>query len=353
MSEQRRPQRVARLTAVCIAVAAVAAGVLVEAPAHASTSGGCGLGSVELGAAGLVIAPIGSTGDTTAPTAPAPAPQPSAADRPVQPVQPVQEPVTAPSTGSVPVASPAPIAPTPTPQAVATSTPTGSVGTAGATLPAAAPVADVDLVRSSPAVYPVRDGYRDSVRFAVHALDAEGHLVPVTGTAVLSRGRSTVRTWTLAGTTAVISWDGRDHHRVRPGVYTLRVTARSADGSHETAVTRVRVVGKQLRHRQITVRQNVGSRSTTAELPKRVAAAFAVGPVTVRVRTDASVSGRAALTFSNEGVTRAIRLRDGVHVTKPFALFKGFEKVAIGHRWAKGAAKLHSVKAVWSYSELR
>ena len=146
---------------------------------------------------------------------------------------------------------------------------------------------------------------------------------------------------------------GRVHGRVRTGVYTLRVTAQSADGRRETAESRVRVVGKQLRHRQMMVRQDVGSGSTTAALPKRVAAAFAVGPVSVRVRTDASVTGPAALTFSNDGVTRSIRLRDGVHVTKRFALFKGFEQVAIGHRWAKGAAELRSVEAVWSYSELR
>jgi hypothetical protein len=328
-------------------VAAIAGGVLTGAPAQAaSASSGCGLGGVVLGSAGLVIAPIGCTTGTTA-DGPAPTPAPSTSAAPAVP--PVAGP-TAPTAPAVPTDAPVVAGPTPEPSAPVEG---GGIGTRGTALPTPAPVAELDLVRSSPAVYPVRDGYRDSVRFAVHALDADGHLVPVSGTAVLSRAGSTVRTWSLAGTTSVLTWDGRVHGRVRTGVYTLRVKAWSADGRHETAVSRVRVVGKQLRHRQMMVRQNVGSRSTTAALPKRVAAAFAVGPVTVRVRTDASVTGPAALTFSNDGVTRSIRLRDGVHVTKPLALFRGFERVAIGHRWAKGAVELRSVKAVWSYSELR
>jgi hypothetical protein len=202
-------------------------------------------------------------------------------------------------------------------------------------------------------VYPVHDGYRDTVRFAVHARDSGGRRVPVTGTAVLARAGATVRTWRLSRSTALLTWDGRVHGRVRTGVYTLHVAVRSADGSRATAVSRVRVVGKRLRHRRVVVRQDVGSRSTTAALPKRVAAAFAVGAVTVRVRTDASVTGPAALTFSDDGVTRSIRLRDGVHVTEPVPLVTGFERVAIGHHWAKGTVELRSVEAIWSYCELR
>ncbi|RIX30203.1 hypothetical protein [Amnibacterium setariae] len=345
MTEQGKRQRIARLTAVCVAVAAIAGGVLTGAPAQAATaSSGCGLGGVALGSAGLVVAPIGcTTGSTT--DGPAPMQTPPTPSAPSAPT--VAEPGVPPTTE--PVAAPVAAAPAPEPSAPTA----GGIGTRGTAAPAAAPVADLDVVRSSPAVYPVRDGFRDDVRFAVHALDADGHLVPVTGTAALTRAGRTVRTWTLTGATSVLTWDGRSHGRIRAGVYTLHVSAWSADGSRETAVSRIRVVGKQLRHRQMMVRQNVGSGSTTAALPKRVAAAFAVGPVSVQVRTDASVSGPAALTFSNDGVTRSIRLRDGVHTTKRFALFKGFEKVAIGHRWAKGAAKLRSVKAVWSYSELR
>ena len=350
MSEQGTTRTRLRAAAVGVAVTAVLGGLLAASPAHAATpAAGCGLAGVSLTAGGLTIGALGcSTG-----AAPAPDPTPSTTAQPVHdPVArsiPTSEPTpeaTAPVDADLPTTTSTPAEPAPAP----TATPEPVATTVSAPV---RPMMDLDLDRSSPSVYPIHDGYRDTVRFALHGLDADGHVVPVTGSAVLRHAGRTVKRWTFSGTRSVLTWDGRVAHRVRTGVYTLAVTAWTADGVRRSATSRVRVVGKQLEHREITVRQNVGSRSGAAALPKRVAAAFAVGPVSVRIRTDATVRGPAELVFTNDGHTRSLRLRDGVHVTKAFPLFRGFERVRIDHRWAKGAARLHSLKAVWSYSVLR
>ena len=66
-----------------------------------------------------------------------------------------------------------------------------------------------------------------------------------------------------------------------------------------------------------------------------------------------ALHGPAELIFSNDGGTRkVVRLRNGVHTTRPTVLPPGFERVTITRSWRKGAARLTSLQAIWTYSVL-
>jgi hypothetical protein len=214
-------------------------------------------------------------------------------------------------------------------------------------------LAAIDLRRGSSAVYPVKDGYHDTVRFGINPRNLAGQAVPVEGVAVLTRGGTAVKRWALDGTKTIIDWNGRVRDAVKPGVYRLAVTAWSPDGSMRTASTRVRVEAEHLEKRTMTVRSNVGSASLTASMPKRLLNAYTMGTVKLQVRTDAEVSGRATLIFSNGSRSASLRLRDGVHTSPKMTVPQGFERVTITHRWKPGTVRLKSVKAIWSYSVLR
>ena len=213
-------------------------------------------------------------------------------------------------------------------------------------------LSNVTITRSIDSVYPVKDGYLDTVKFAVSATNAAGDLVPVQGTAILSRGTTPVKSWTLDASNTVLSWNGRVAGRIRAGVYTLLVSAWSPDGSTRTMENRIRVLSKHVEQRAMTVDSIMHGNDTQAEMPEHVMEAYAKGPVTVRVRTVAKVRGAAELVYSNDGVVRSIRLLDGVHTTKPLIVPKGSERVSITHRWAKGTARLQSAKAIWTYYAL-
>lgn len=214
-------------------------------------------------------------------------------------------------------------------------------------------LADLSLVRSSNTVYPVKDGYRDSVKFAIRAMNAAGKAVAVEGSVVLSKAGKDLKTWALDGSKAVIDWNGRVGKRIDPGLYTLKVTAWSPDGSTRTSSSMVRVLSKHLEQRAIVVRSSVGAKSVAASLPRELLKAYATGEaVTVRIRTDAVVHGPAKLTFTQNGVSRSVALKNGVHTTKSLPVPAGFDHVTISHDWAKGDARLRSLKAIWSYYKL-
>ena len=325
------PTRRRALTAVvCSVVVAVTGGALLSGPAYASdiTSGvGCATTRV-LG--GLTIGDVDCGAPTAAGTA-----TPTAAPVPAAPVPAAHE-ETASTAGSTSGATTRP----------------ASARTATQSSAGSAPLADVTVRSSTDSVYPVRDGYLDDVRFEVRALGAAGQLVPVEGTAILSKGSAVASTWTLDTATTVLTWDGRVGGKIRRGVYTLLVTLYSADGSTRTTVNRIRVLTKHVVRRAVVVHSVVRGNDTQAAMPAQVLKAYAKGTVTVRVRTVAKVQGRASLVYSNDGVARSIALRDGVHTTKPLIVPKGFEHVTITHRWAKGAAKLKSANAIWTYYTL-
>lgn len=244
-----------------------------------------------------------------------------------------------------------------TTQGVASTTTTDATGgtsssVSAAVAPTKTKLASLSVLRSSNTVYPVKDGYRDSVRFAVRAMNLAGTFVPVVGSAVLTKAGKDVETWHIDGSTQVITWDGRVGDTVRTGLYTLQVSAWSSDGSTLVEQTKVRVLSKHLEKRAMVVRSNVGAKSVAADLPHRLLKAYAAGEVTCRIVTVASVRGPAELVFSSPGVTRSVALKNGSHTTKALPVPQGFSHVTISHDWAKGDAHLKSLKVIWTYYTL-
>lgn len=342
MDEKPRTDRRTRRRALGAACAAlIAGGTLLAVPAHASTSDGTCAPVVATGTGSSAIRlPVGgaltlgvmrcatTSGD---PIEPAPAPTVAVEPTPAVPL-PADPPTASPGGSSTTiVAAPAP---------------------AVTAVPPPTALADIALERSTTTVYPVKDGYRDAVRFSVRTIDGTGAAVTVRGTATLSRAGRTVRTWRLDGKRSLLTWDGRVHGAVRAGVYRLAVTAWSGDGTRRTATTTVRVVADHLRRDAVVVRSTIGASDITAAMPKRLIAAFAKGAVSCRVRTVASVKGPAKLVFSNDGVSRSLRLRNGTHTTPALVVPKGFEQVTIHHRWKRGDVHLKSVQAIWTYYSL-
>lgn len=130
-------------------------------------------------------------------------------------------------------------------------------GTAGATtssdLTLAAGVRpalrSVGLKRSVATVFPVRDGYRDSVTFTVRGSTTTGRAIATTGTAVLKRGRQIIQRWRLSSSSARVTWNGRDHGKAVAGRYTLTVRQRGLTGSTRSASTTVTVDRRSLHSR--------------------------------------------------------------------------------------------------------
>lgn len=356
MNGQPKPGSIARRramsVAVCAAIAVVAGGLLLAAPAQADVisaspcttpstlvdSSGSGTGVIDLGTSGTGLtvgvdcaSTVGLGGGGT-----------SATSTPVA------------TTGSGTSTEPSTTATDPTVIATAPAESAGTASNSVSTASAASSqqLASLAVMRSSNTVYPVKDGYRDSVRFAVRAINASGAYVPVVGSAVLRRGSATVKSWAIDGSTKLITWNGRVGRSIKAGLYTLTVIAWSADGSRLTERTMVRVLTKHLVRHAMVVRTNVGTKSVSADLPRALLKAYATGVITVRVRTVASVRGPARLVFSNDGVVRGIALRNGTHTTKALPMPQGFSHVTITHDWKKGDAHLTSLKAIWTYSTL-
>jgi hypothetical protein len=232
------------------------------------------------------------------------------------------------------------------------SVPLAAPVSAATAVASAGTLAAIDLDGGETAVYPVKDGYHDTVRFAIHPLNVTGTAVPVHGAAVLTRQGKTVERWRLDGTKSLITWNGRVGTAIKAGTYRLSVTAWSPDNSRKTAFTNVRVVAKHLVKRTVVVRSKVGASSVTASMPKRLLNAYTMGKVTLRIRTVATVSGPASLVFTNGSVTRSVPLHDGTYTTPTLSIPQGFERVTIRHGWAPGTAHLKSVVAIWSYNAL-
>jgi hypothetical protein len=264
-------------------------------------------------------------------------------------------------TGTPTHATPAVTGPVPTtPPTAPTTTSSTTPATAGApaagsalTVAAAAgtPIATVQLSRSAATVYPVKDGYRDSVRFDVRGFTADQQPVGVTGTAELKKSGSTVKSWSLNGANTSLTWNGRVGSAVKTGVYTLLVTARSNDGTTHTASTTVQVLSQHLVTRTATAKSKVTAKATTATMPKAVKKALALGRVSLRLRTVATVHGKASLVFASGSAKRSIALRSGTRTTAALAVPKSFSKVTVEHVWKKGT-RLRSATAIWSYKAL-
>lgn len=211
----------------------------------------------------------------------------------------------------------------------------------------------VHVLRSSDEVYPVVDGFEDSVRFRVLGADTVGAAVAVSGTAALTHAGRIVRTWDLDGSTTVLTWDGRVHGAVRPGSYSLAVTAWSSDGSTVRSVSMVRVIGKRVVRKQLTVRTPLHGTVAVDAVPRNLLKAYAIGDVLLRLRTAATVHGTARLIVRGPGGSRIIALRNGVHTTAAIPVPLGFVPVTVEYEELAGRSSLRSLTSVWSYPTLR
>ncbi|WP_375389927.1 hypothetical protein [uncultured Amnibacterium sp.] len=263
-------------------------------------------------------------------------------------------PVTVPTVSPSTPGTPGPTTPSATPTSSAPSTtapaPTGAP-TAGST--SSTKLSTVKVSTSSSTVYPAARGYSKSrVTFSVKGLTSTKGTVKITGKAVLKKGSKVVKTWKISSTTSKITWNGRIGKKVKAGVYTLTVTAWSADGTKKVTTMKVRVSAKHLVTRTISVPSKNLTGASTAALPAKVAKAFKYGKVTARVHYIAHVTGKARLVFANGATKRYVPLKDGTHSTKALPLPKGFGSVTIGHDWKKGDATLISLRSVFSYKQL-
>lgn len=230
---------------------------------------------------------------------------------------------------------------------------TASSTAVSSTAASAGSLATVSVMRSAGTVYPVKDGYVDSVRFGISATDAAGTHVPVVGTAVLTSAGTTVAAWPVDAAMTVIGWNGRVAGAIRTGSYTLTVIAWSTDGMTHTGRAMVRVSGKRLVRHVVVTSTRVDRHTTVGHMPAHLLKAFTMGRVQVRIRTVAVVRGPAKLVFTNNGVTRTVTLRSGTRTTPLMPVPQGFNRVVITHRWARGAAKLQRLEAVWVHYDLR
>jgi hypothetical protein len=214
-------------------------------------------------------------------------------------------------------------------------------------------LATVTVLRSSQTVYPVADGFQDTVRFAIRATDAIGMFTPVIGTAALTGGGRTVRTWFLDGTSSRISWNGRVGRAIRTGLYTLTVTEYSPDGITRTGRTTVRVHRERRVREVLAMHLDPDRRSIVSRIPAHLLDAYHRGDLELRVRTVAVVNRPAKLRFSNGSITLSTPLRSGTRTTQPFPVRQGFARTTITHGWSKGAARLTSLTLLWVHWDLR
>jgi hypothetical protein len=117
---------------------------------------------------------------------------------------------------------------------------------------AATAVTKLKVPRSLSTVYPVKDGYRDSVSFNVNGTTSTGKTLKVSGSATLKYGKHTVKSWKLTSSNAKLSWNGKYGSKVKSGKYSLTVSEKGPEGATQKASTSVTVSAKHLVSRTAT-----------------------------------------------------------------------------------------------------
>ncbi|BDV30415.1 hypothetical protein [Microbacterium terricola] len=98
------------------------------------------------------------------------------------------------------------------------------------------------LATSTTTIYPVRDGYRDSVKIAVSSTATNGSTIPATGTVKVTRSGKTVKTYKLTSSKRwTATWDGKVSGKVVPGTYKVSVSIKGPEGATKTASKTVTV----------------------------------------------------------------------------------------------------------------
>ncbi len=232
----------------------------------------------------------------------------------------------------------------------------GGSGAPVATQPGDRPVpkaaAPLVVTASWPTVYPVKDGYRDEVTFALSGATSAGTPATVTGTATLSSGSDVVKTWDLTSSSQRLTWDGRDGGAVKPGVYRLVATVTDAAGTTATAASRVTASAKRLEPVHTVLR------STAVSGFHRMAAAprsgLSKGRVTLRVTVVAShVHGTQSIAFVKNGKRLVVPVRNGRHTSRTITIPKSFTSFRIAKSWKGKSVRIGSIQYHYRYRALR
>lgn len=122
------------------------------------------------------------------------------------------------------------------------------VSSAGSTLKVVhTSVTGVKLTASATSVFPVKDGYRDSVKLTVTPTSSVSGSVPATGTVKITHGGKTVTSWKLTSTAKrTFTWGGRNNGSIKPGTYVVTVSIKGPEGTTKTASKSLTVSSKKL-----------------------------------------------------------------------------------------------------------
>lgn len=108
-------------------------------------------------------------------------------------------------------------------------------------------VQKVKVARSVATVYPVKDGYVDSVKLSVSASTSTGKSVAATGSVKITRAGKTVKSWNLKSSKPwSATWNGRVGSKVVPGTYKVAVALKGPQGATKTTSATIKVVGDKL-----------------------------------------------------------------------------------------------------------
>jgi hypothetical protein len=245
---------------------------------------------------------------------------------------------------------------TPSVPGVPTGAPTGGTSPAPAPSPSALPrLLSATVAASVATVYPKKDGYRDTVSFLVKQETSTGAVIPVTGSAVLTKAGKAVKTWALVRSTQTLVWNGLVDGAVKPGTYLLRATARAGDGQAFTSSTRTVVSAKRLVTKSVSLSTGKVTKLTNKAMPKPARTSLVKGlPVRLRVITSAKgIKGVGKLVFTAGKKSFSVPVRSGKHAAGYIRVPRAFTAVHMRPVLKAKHGTVRSVKLIWKYGQLK
>lgn len=222
----------------------------------------------------------------------------------------------------------------------------------GGTTSAPATLSALSVTAQYATVFPVRDGYRDTVAFALDGVTSDGAQHVVGGTATLMLGSRVVADWPVASTDQRIVWNGMQGASLVPGRYVLTVTVGDAGGARIAATAAVDVSSARLMG--TTAQYASKAVSGLHRMAAKPRAAMAKGAVTLRITAVAShVKGRQYLVFTHGGKRIKVLIRNGKHTSKAVTIPKGFTSYTISHTWKKGTVRISSLLYRYAFRTLK
>jgi hypothetical protein len=119
---------------------------------------------------------------------------------------------------------------------------------------APASVTDATLTSTLPTVYPVKDGFRDTVSFTLASTTSTSETEPATGSIkIVNAAGRLVKSWTLAdSSTRKVTWDGLHGGNIVGGTYTVTASIASGGSPALTKSLVVKVSSKKLVAKTVT-----------------------------------------------------------------------------------------------------